>query len=459
MVEGLIVNVMQQGKLPGLSMTVVKEGKPLYSKAFGARNLEENIPMTTDTLIGIGSCTKSFTALAIMQLAEQGKLDINEPIKSYIDFKLGDKKNPITIHHALSHSSGVPALGGAIITITRGLGSNELMIPFSSKNDFLLHINNAKTEIFDIPGKHFFYNNDMYTLLGLIIENISDMKLEDYIRENILTPLGMKRSIFSKDKFEKDKDKLTGYILTEVEKPIHPFNPPFNKFIYAPGGLLSSANEMQNYLIALLNDGKFNGNQIIQKSSLEKMWSPHIKIPEETAYAQGEAGYGYGWMIEKDFFGYTLIQHGGNISTSSALLILIPERKMGAYLAVNADQKGVLGAIARGIFALLLGKDLNEAVPLLKIQQTLQGLVGKYQTYRGITPIEISLENGILTAKIKMGIFGEPISLPLAVENLKELKFYVPVAFPNQKIKVQFFVDKETKKVTATADRYLFHKI
>ena len=170
-IEPLIVKLMQQSKLPGLALSVIKDGKPFYAKGFGARNLKKNIPFDEDTLFGIGSISKSFTALGIMQLVEQGKIDLQSPVKKYIDFKLGDKNNPIRVHHLLSHSTGFPELLGTIVALTRRMGFIENIIPMSSWNDYLLFLNGAGKEVIDIPDKCFFYNNDY--ILKILIKRVT----------------------------------------------------------------------------------------------------------------------------------------------------------------------------------------------------------------------------------------------------------------------------------------------
>ena len=109
--ELLIAKKMQTLKIPGLSFGVVVDGNPVFSLGFGNRNLEKNLPFTPDTLYGIASQSKSFCAIAILQLAEQGKLDLDASVNKYIDFQLGKPDKPITVHHLLSHSSGLPDLG------------------------------------------------------------------------------------------------------------------------------------------------------------------------------------------------------------------------------------------------------------------------------------------------------------------------------------------------------------
>lgn len=189
------------------------------------------------------------------------------------------------------------------------------------------------------------------------------------------------------------------------------------------------------------------------------MWTPYNKTPEDSSYGQGETWYGYGWMIEKDFFGHEVIQHGGNVLISSGMVAMIPKMKMGVAIGVNCDSSGLLGPLAHGILAILLGKDVNEAVPLLQIQNKLNKLVGKYKTYKGLQTLEIFLENGILYAKIPYPFLPKPTILPLAPENIDELKFVVPIAFPGMTMKGQFFIDEKTGEVQLIVDRYNFHKL
>ena len=109
--EEFVAEAMLQGHVPGLSLAVVKDRQVVYARGFGARRLKDNSPATPETLYGIGSCTKSFTALAIMQLVQGGRLDLKDPVKKHLpEFKVGKEENPITIHSLLTHSSGIPPL-------------------------------------------------------------------------------------------------------------------------------------------------------------------------------------------------------------------------------------------------------------------------------------------------------------------------------------------------------------
>jgi len=163
-VEKLIVQQMVAVKSPGLVLTYVKDGKIIYQRCFGTKNREKDSqhmdPVTGETCFEIGSCTKSFTAAAILQLQEQGKLNVNDPVKKYLEwFELGSDDDPITLHHLMSHSSGIPSLDSAVVSIMRALGlDNETpLVPISTEEDYHFWINNAASEIKYKPGTKYYY--------------------------------------------------------------------------------------------------------------------------------------------------------------------------------------------------------------------------------------------------------------------------------------------------------------
>lgn len=460
MIENLIINIMKQMQIPGLTIAIIQDGELVYSGGFGARNLEINLPMTEKTLFGIGSITKSFTALAIMQLVEQGKIELNSPLNKYIDFKLGSKRNPITIHHALSHSSGIPDLNGAVLAIAKGSGFMDPLYPMSSRKDFLLHLNGAFKEILYEPDKNFLYNNDLFTSLGLIIESITGMEYDVYIKENILKPLGMNKSFFSRDEFEREDNKATGYVSIKKDEPLKGIEHLCDYLLYAPGGLITTVTQMVNYMKGLMNGGVFEGNQIIKKSSLEQMWCHHIEIPENNRYSVATKGwYGYGWITE-DFFDHVLIHHGGSIPGISAICAMVPEKKLGIVVGINRDLGEMRKILISTLFALLLGINVNDANPILNIQKLVKKLIGNYRLYNNFMACAVYIKDGILYVRAKFPIPGYPqINAPIVAQNLDELKFYIPVIFPGFKLNVQFFIDENSGIVHLVIDRYYFHKI
>jgi len=450
--ESYIVKGMAEAHVPGLSIALVKEGQIVYAKGFGARNVEANAPATPHTLYGIGSCTKSFTALAVMQLVEQGRLDVQDPVKKYLPLKLGKEEAPIRIHHLLSHSSGAPNDGMAEILINRTTGLTDYWIPMSSFDEFMLHINGASEEVAAEPGERYFYYNSGFTLLGEIVERVSGMKYEDYIKEKILKPLKMSRSTFLKEEFEKDPDTMTAYRKDKDGTPkatVH----PFHKFVYAPGGLLSPVTELTNHLTMNMNGGTFEGEKLAEAFSMEAMHRSYI---ETGAGFFGKQGYGYGWSITEGFLGHRLIQHGGSTGVSSAFLGFIPDQKVGVALAANTGTYGP-ASMTLGALALLLGKDPEKELPLLEIEKRLSLLEGTYESYRGIRRLSVVRKGPMLYLEEKTRFTESSVPLVPESEKLEDLKFHI-YSGVGAKMPVEFVVDPKGR-TDLYMERWRLHKV
>jgi CubicO group peptidase (beta-lactamase class C family) len=459
--ENAIATVMTEARIPGLSVALVKENQVVYARGFGARNLKDNLPATPQTLYGIGSCTKSFTALAIMQLAEQGKLNVHDPVSKYLPLKIGNKDNPITIHHLLTHSSGIPNLGEAETIITRMNEIYDIWIPASSFEDIMLHINGASQEVATKPAERFFYLNEGYALLGEIIERVSGMKYQIYVKERILKPLKMNRSTFLKEEFEKDPDIMTPYFVQtkEGKMTITPAQHPFHKFVYAPGGLISSVMELANYLVATMNNGVFEDAKILDASLLIEMQKLHITTETNgkalALGSRGKEGYGYGWAVLEDFLGHKSVSHSGSTAVSSAYLAFIPDLKIGIAAAANAGSTPV--PLLRGALAFLMGKDPEKEMPFFEREKKLGMLVGTYETYKGVNKASVVKKGGLLYLEIKEKYMESSDPLIPETEKIEEFKFYM-VTETGDKMPVEFEVDS-AGKIDLYVERNRYHKI
>jgi CubicO group peptidase (beta-lactamase class C family) len=221
--EDFIFTKMSETKLPGLSVAIVEGGEVIWAKAFGFRDLECGLAATPHTLYGIGSVTKSFTALSIMQLAEQGKLNVDDPVDTYVPINIRPGGESIRISHLMSHSSGIPALAYAEAVIRGATGAGENWFPIASCSDLLTFMTDAQDWALTRPGERWFYLNEGYAILGYIIEKCSGIPYEEYVQQHVLAPLGMERSFFSKEEVEKDPDAATPYIITREggEEAVH----------------------------------------------------------------------------------------------------------------------------------------------------------------------------------------------------------------------------------------------
>ena len=395
--DSQVPEMMREAGLPGFSIAVVKDARTVYAAGFGARDPQKNLPATPDTLFGIGSVTKSFVAVAILQLAEQGKLKLDDPVSAYVPLELGRPGQPITIRNLLTHSQGFPNLGTSTILISRGLGT-DTGIPMSSAADFYRFVNGAKDEVVFAPGEHFFYNNAAWRMLGNIVQERSGIPFHRYVKERVLDPLGMTRSTFDVAAAFRDPDHLVPHKKGKTGPEAAPFpypnpedNPGFS-FLSAAGGILSSANEMARYVNAQIEQGSFPGGRLASPEAFASMQALQIQNGEGHF---GKAGYGYGLGIVPGFLGHKLVSHGGSISVSTAHLAFIPDLKLGVVMMGNGPGMAY-GRIAESVFALMMGLDPDEVLPGNRIRKRMRRLVGDYATYRKLETLKVYERNGLL---------------------------------------------------------------
>lgn len=439
-IEDFLTEWMTNNKVPGMSVSVVEDGKVVYAKGFGSRDLEKNIPATKDTLYGIGSCTKSFTALGIMKLVERGELSLKDEITDYLPI---DWENDIKIHDLLTHSSGMPSLGSALVRIERLSGIGDRGVPLSGLEDFYIHLANAKDEIAAEPGEEFFYFNSGYSLLGEIIEEVSGKSFSEFINDEILEPLEMENSTFDYEK-EEDRDITTPYLVKEEGPEETPY--PLGETDYPAGGLLSSVIELANYIIMNMNQGKFKGEEIIDSDLLEKMHSPHI---------EGNLGeYGYGWRID-EFEEEKFVQHGGSIGVGGGLLCF--RNDIGVAIAANTvpTSSAAFEEVAKKIIK-IIEDEMEEDLVSFQRKENMDMLTGNYKSYRDIVHIEIEKKYGLLRMKMKGESFDQKLILIPEKREIDDYKFYY-LDGKGEKNPVRFEVNDD--EIDLFFGRYRLHKV
>ncbi len=456
-IEGYVPEAMREAKVPGYSIAVIRDRETLYAEGFGARDPARNLPSTPDTLYGIGSCTKSFVAMGIMQLMEQGKLDLGDPASEYIPLDIRLPGKPITIHHLLTHSSGIPSIASSTVALRRGIGL-DTGVPWGGVKDFYRLVNGAQEEIAADPGERFFYNNAAYRMLGHIIQKVSGEAFHDYITKNILGPLGMERTTLVKEEYERDPDRMIPHwkktdgtiVPTDFPYPNVVDNPDFS-FIAAAGGIISSVTELTNYLTMNMNGGKFGNVQLVSPDSIEKMLTQHIDRPPNH---YGRYGYGYGWGITQDFLGHKMASHGGSILVSTAHLAFIPELKIGVAQAANSAGLQYQ-TIAEGVFTALMGKEPEKALPALEIRERMRRLMGNYQVYKGLATVKVINKTGLLHLEQKDPFTDMMVPLIPEDDSHEALRFYILTDGVRQP--VEFIVDPRGG-IDLYIERYRYHK-
>ena len=320
---------------PGMSLLISRNGNPFYKKAFGMADIEHSIPLSTKNVFDIGSMSKQFTAVCILQLAETGKLNLNDDIKKYLPDYNTHGKN-ITIENCLNHTSGIPSF-----TELKGFDSlYQKKLTVKERNDFF-----GNHDLLFEPGTDFSYSNSGYFLLALIIEKVSGMSYEDYTKTNIFDKAGMKSSYSNISGNEipmnaigYDRGANAGYQITsDYEK----------SWTVGAGNIVSSTGDLLIWTDAL------NSGKIISKQMLEKAWTPFI-LPNGL-----NTNYGYGWNITP-VNKRTVIKHGGAINGFLSDADYIPEEEI--YISALSNFTGKSPDIITGkIIQKIL--DINDIVP------------------------------------------------------------------------------------------------
>ncbi len=393
-IDEFALQKVKRSHLPGLSLAVIDDGEITHTRGIGHSNLEAGLPATAETLYGIGSITKSFTCLAIMQLAEEGRLNIQDEVADYLDFDIRPGGKPVRIEHLMSHTSGIPALAYAEAVIRKGIGDVPEGVPIGDVQDMLTFMAEAGDWAHAEPGERWFYLNEGYVLLGGIIECVSGRPYAEYVTENILKPLGMHRSFFSREEVEADRDAAQPYVV-DGEGGRHPKSYMYGS-ITADGGLISNVEDMARYIQMYLGGGRLNGERILSEESVREMMKPRIGTPAADFFRRSRDGrtltadfsasdgprkYGYGLGMTRDFFRRRMVEHGGSVLVSTGQMSFMPDEGLGVMLLANGSGYP-LGNLAHYALAVLLDEDPNE-LRFRAAEVFYEGLPGVYESYMG----------------------------------------------------------------------------
>jgi len=358
---------------PGATALVAINGEIVYYKAFGIANLELNVKMEPDMVFEIGSITKQFTAVSILMLKEQGKLNLDDDITKFIKDYPTHGHN-ISIHHLLTHTSGI-----------KSYTSMENWAPVWRK-DFEPNelIDFFKNEPMDFaPGEEFRYNNSAYFILGYIIEKVSGQTYEQFIETNIFKHLGMNSSFYGSNS-EIIKKRAYGYQKQEdfVNAEYLSLTQP-----YAAGSIMSTVNDLFIWNRAI------RSNKLIKKESIELAFTNYELNNGE------KINYGYGWFIN-EINGSPTIEHGGGIFGYITNSIYKPNEDVFIAVFSNCDCNGP-GQISTEMAAIAIGKPYPNEKDIVSLESDyLKKLVGVYD-FEDSTSRIITLEGNQLYSQRK----------------------------------------------------------
>jgi D-alanyl-D-alanine carboxypeptidase len=312
---------LKRDNIPGASIAVVREGKVIKARGYGLADVEHNVPATEHTVYQWASVTKQFTAAAVVLLAEDGKLPIDELMTRYYTNAPVAWSN-VTVRHLLTHTSGIKSytsLPGFFRTLRKDYTPNELLALVTDEPmDFA-------------PGERHAYNNTGYFLLGVIIETVSGRSYGDFVAERIFSPLGMKTARLN-DQFEIIANRATGYLNRSNKLLRSEFVSPSQP--YAAGALMGTVLDLAKWDAALYTDKPFSA------SVRKQLWMP-VKLNDGTTQP-----YGFGWVVD-EMRGHPYVAHGGGIHGFSTFITRFVEDKLTVIVLMNAG--GDSASVAHGI--------------------------------------------------------------------------------------------------------------
>jgi CubicO group peptidase (beta-lactamase class C family) len=346
-IDALITSHMQADHIPGVAVVIVNGSQVIHQRGFGIAD-STGRAVTPQTPFLLGSITKSFTALAIMQLVEAGKIDLDAPVQRYLPwFHVADRNASaqITVRNLMNHTSGMPTGAGetaALSTETleqfvRSLGTVELTAPV---------------------GKTFQYCNANYIILGLLVQMVSGQEYGTYIQRNILTPLGMQNSYVSVQQAQRHGLAQGYHWLFGMPTPVDDLDLHYPALLPA-GLLISSAEDLSHYLVAQMNGGRYNSTSILSSTDISLMQTSAIVAP---VFGSG-AAYGMGW-ITGSVGGIPAVWHDGITGAFHADLIIEPQHSRGAILLFNSFTvlaQGAYEQIEAGVARLLAAQEPTPA--------------------------------------------------------------------------------------------------
>lgn len=347
--DELIKNTLSTFKVPGMSVGIIKDGKIVYSKGFGVRSLNNNLPMDDTTLVGIASNSKAFTCVALAILADEGKLNWDDKVSKYIpEFQMYDPyvSQNVTVKDLVTHRAGL------------GLGQGDLMFfPEGGSltvNDIVHNVRFLKPEN---PFRTTLdYNNIMFIVAGEVIHRISGLSWAEFVEQKIMKPVGMNSSFGSYN-----RAKITAKNIIDAHAPsdgkVVAVPHDWNETANAAGGIMSNIKDMTTWAEFLLNGFTTkDGKKLVTDKQVQQLWSLQIPAPVamKNPYDTNFYGYGLGWFIS-DVKGHKQVQHTGGLIGTVTQFTLIPDLKLGIVVLTNQQSGAAFNTITNTVKDSYLG--------------------------------------------------------------------------------------------------------
>lgn len=441
--DAYIDELMKKHEVAGLSIALVDGQKTVWQKGFGYADVEKEIAAGEHTIFNYGSVSKLFTGLAIMQLVEEGKIDLDAQLSDYLpEFSIRSRfpeALDVTIRSMLSHHSGLPS--DCLYRMVNSYSENSVEYFNNYESRLLEYL--ETTHLAYRKDYTFSYSNIAYNLLGFVVQRVSEKPLADYVKENILLPLGMENA------------SISPYVLREDVKNLmampHIGMKPGKKYLWmahGAGALNAGVSDMTGFIKMVLGKGSYGDNQVVSEETLQHMLTPQ----NEENIRDGSTKLGLSFFLNDPAFSYggkTCGHGGGMIHYYSDLKILL-EHELGVVLAVNSDSgEAIVQEIARTVLeeALLVKTGLKKPAPEEEETAELTGkemqeLEGNYACF-GYELVKIRVKNN------KARLLLPPLNVKLS-----------PLAggWMKPETSVNFLKDIRIKVETVEGEKLLFIK-
>ena len=364
--------------LPGIAMAVTDREGTLRTEGFGLSNIQTRTPVTDRDLFQIGSIGKTFTALMTMQEVEAGRIDLDEPVKDFLDwFRVKEVSRPISVRDLLVHASGLATGPEAYES---GLAEAFTMLEFDPGFP---------------PGQRFHYSNLGYKLMGFILEQVTGRHYPELVSERILEPLEMRSSAGEITQALRSST-VVGYRHAFTDRPAHASHPlveaAFTPSSTADGCISSTAEDMATFVRALANGGTFSGGQLVSRSSFEEMTRGQNLDPET-----GDS-FGFGiWTTSR--YGRPVLEHTGGMVAHRAHMSIDRESGIGLVILGNGARISRIADFARGVLCDVAADLPLRPMPPLDVRVVPQADAYVGEWHAGERSLSLTLEGDYLLAE------------------------------------------------------------
>jgi len=397
-IDSLVNLTLKTFDVPGIAVAVVKDGQVIHSKGYGVRSLNSKLPVDANTLFGIASNSKAFTAAALGMLIDEGKLTWDDKVTDIIpEFKMYNPyvTDEFTVRDLLTHRSGL------------GLGAGDLMFWPDSNNFTLKDIIHNLRFLKSVSGfrTKFDYDNLLYIVAGEVVARISGKSWEDFIETRMMQPIGMLGSAASFSRVKDKRNVIDPH--APVDGTVKVIRRDWSNVANAAGGIYSNITDMSKWAILQMNDGQYGEKQALKlfsKDVHEEMWTQQTIIPVRgpSPYNTHFSGYGLGWFLA-DAMGYKQVSHTGGLAGIVTQVTLLPELKLGIIVFTNQQSGAAFTAITNTIKDSYFGiknanrvKDMHDRV--VKNEANAKKITGEVWA-------DIAAQQKDNTAKVDMKLF------------------------------------------------------